>query len=204
MSGGGRLQTAERPLERMAGVRAPCTSAGDRCPGYSSGVTSGVDAWRSWAGRRVVLVDAHLDRQWTRQARPPERSLEGALRRSSMDGCGHDCPWTPVAVMDVAVRRGVRSGHHRPDARPHHGSVAHRGNRGRPARRRQRTRAWKARPPARSAGTLHAWRWSGAPATDRCRPGRNRQLPVLRACRGTAGEDEPAIGGRRWPQLGRR
>jgi hypothetical protein len=43
-----------------------------------------------------------------------------------------------VVDMDVAVRRGVRSGHHRPDARPHHGSVAHSGNRGRPAGQRGR------------------------------------------------------------------
>jgi hypothetical protein len=92
----------------------------------------GLDAGSSWwtpvwtgsgHGRRV-----RLSTPWR----------EGCSARP-WDGCGHDRPWTPVAVMDVAVRRGVRSGHHRPDARPHHGGVAHSGNRGRPAGQRRRT-----------------------------------------------------------------
>jgi hypothetical protein len=61
-------------------------------PGDRPESLSRVDAWRSWAGRRVVLVDARMDRQWTRQAGPPEHTLEGALQLSSVDGCGHDRP----------------------------------------------------------------------------------------------------------------
>jgi hypothetical protein len=177
-------------------------------PGDRPESLSRVDAWRSWAGRQVVLVDARMDRQWIGQACPPEHTLEGALQRSSVDGCGHDRPWTPVADMDVAVRRGVRCGHHCPEARPHHGSVAHSGNR--------RPSGWTARgdsghelgrrvPPARSAGTLHGWRWSGAPAT---RPLLTREEPSVAGATGTrrarpARTNLPSVGCR-WPQLGRR
>jgi hypothetical protein len=60
-------------------------------------------------------------------------------------------------------------------------------------------------PPARSAGTLHGWRWSGAPAT---RPLSTREEPSVAGATGTqrarpARTNLPPVGCR-WPQLGRR
>jgi hypothetical protein len=102
-----------------------------------------------------------------------------------------------VAVIDVAVQRSVRSGHHRPNVRPHHGSVTTAGTaavrpdsdgghelgrrvRSRPPDlmlRRSRTHgvgscqgAWKEQVPDRGLGLLGCEaRWSGGIVGEKAR-----------------------------------
>jgi hypothetical protein len=148
---------------------------------------SGVDACRSWAGRPGRLGGRPYGQAVDTAGAGRPSMHPGVSCSASVDGCGHGRHWTPVAVMDVAVRRGVRSGHRRPDARPHHGSVAHSGNHGRPAGQRRRTRAWKARrapPCSRDAAGLAQVRDS---PTGPLLTVRDRQEPMLRA-RGGHGE----------------
>jgi hypothetical protein len=117
------------------------TRADGRCPSTERCPLVSAVRVIVWSRRRVWTLGAHgLDAGsswwtpvWTGSGHgecgPPEHApgvSAAALVR------GRLWTWPPVdavAVVDAAVRR-VCSGHHRPDARPHHGSVAHGGNRG--------------------------------------------------------------------------
>jgi hypothetical protein len=134
------LVDSRAALERTAGVRAPCTSTRDRRPGYSSGVTSGVDAWRSWLaagwtgnghGRRVRLSTPWRERCSARPWTAMDMTARGRRWRS----------WTWLS--GAGPQRTLPSG--RPAASRHCGPQRE------PAAVRldseggQRTRAWRQR-----------------------------------------------------------
>src|SRR6266508_39402 len=81
-------------------------------------IVGGVDAWRSWAGRLVVL-DGRPYGQQTLRVDPPERSPEVSATALARGRLGHDrvsqrTQW-PSGAASAA------DGHYRPDAWPPRG-----------------------------------------------------------------------------------